>query len=163
MGLHFIKNGTKHDVCVKRPSLFPASATTYDNSNSGLSATRVQGAIDEVAGKVDRGSVSVTADGVKTYGTLLSELFTLTDAAKFTPFTKIIFYDTNSGYQTVYTARLLTSSSGYFYYVGILGTGVATIEVLLSSSPHYLVNNNGSYTDRTGTVPTSGVILKLVY
>lgn len=52
MGLHFIKNGTKHDVCVKRPSLFPASATTYDNSQSGLSATRVQGAIDEVAGKV---------------------------------------------------------------------------------------------------------------
>ncbi len=48
MGLHFIKNGTKHDVCVKRPSLFPASATTYDNSQSGLSATRVQGAIDEV-------------------------------------------------------------------------------------------------------------------
>lgn len=50
MGLHFIKNGTKHDVCVKRPSLFPASATTYDNSQSGLSATRVQGAIDEVVG-----------------------------------------------------------------------------------------------------------------
>jgi hypothetical protein len=49
MGLHFIKNGTKHGVCVKRPSLFPASATTYDNSQSGLSATRVQGAIDELA------------------------------------------------------------------------------------------------------------------
>lgn len=58
MGLHFIKNGTKHDVCVKRPSLFPASATTYDNSNSGLSATRVQGAIDEVAAET---SFSVTA------------------------------------------------------------------------------------------------------
>lgn len=59
MGLHFIKNGTKHDVCVKRPSLFPASATTYDNSQSGLSATRVQGAIDEV-GTLETGTITST-------------------------------------------------------------------------------------------------------
>lgn len=132
------KNGTKHKVGIIMPAFFPASRITHE-------------------------SVSVTADGVKTYGTLLSDLFTLTDVAKFTPFTKIIFYDTNSGYQTVYTARLLTSSSGYFYYVGILGTNVVTLEVLLGSSPYYVINNNGSYTDRTSTVPTSGVILKLVY
>lgn len=56
MGLHFIKNGTKHDVCVKRPSLFPASATTYDNSQSGLSVTRVQGAIDAVEGQIANSS-----------------------------------------------------------------------------------------------------------
>ena len=52
MGLHFIKNGTKHDVCVKRPSLFPASATTYDNTNHPELPNRAQGAIDELAGKV---------------------------------------------------------------------------------------------------------------
>lgn len=132
------KNGTKHKIGIIMPAFFPASRVTHE-------------------------SVSVTADGVKTYGTLLSDLFTLADVAKFTPFTKIVFYDTNSGNQTVYTVRLLTSSSAYFYYVGILGTGVATLEVLLSSSPYYVINNNGSYTDRTSTIPTSGVILKLVY
>lgn len=80
MGLHFIKNGTKHDVCVKRPSLFPASATTYDNSQSGLSATRVQGAIDEVASELipksgsTRGVVYMTStiyDGSKRISTMI--------------------------------------------------------------------------------------------
>jgi len=64
MGLHFIKNGTKHDVCVKRPSLFPASATTYDNSQSGLAATRVQAAIDEVAASAMFGTGSGRANSM---------------------------------------------------------------------------------------------------
>lgn len=81
------KNGTKHDVCVKRPSLFPASATTYDNSQSGLSATRVQGAIDEIADNASdalsrlNGEVlkTVNGDGVKSFATLYSELATELD------------------------------------------------------------------------------------
>lgn len=48
-----IKNGVKTKVAAKLPNLFPASRTTYDNTSSGLSANRVQGAIDEVNGKVD--------------------------------------------------------------------------------------------------------------
>lgn len=42
-----IKNGVKTKVAAKLPNLFPASRTTYDNTSSGLSANRVQGAIDE--------------------------------------------------------------------------------------------------------------------
>ena len=45
------KNGTKHKIGIIMPAFFPASRTTYDGATSGLSATRVQGAIDEVAEK----------------------------------------------------------------------------------------------------------------
>lgn len=38
---------------------------------------------------IDRGSVSVTGDGVKTYGDLLSELFALVDMSKITPHTVV--------------------------------------------------------------------------
>ena len=47
--------------------------------------TSVVNAINEVNGKADRGSVSVTADGVKTIGALFDELVALIDATKITP------------------------------------------------------------------------------
>lgn len=46
------KNGTKYKAGIIMPAFFPASRTTYDNTTSDLSATKVQGAIDEVASTV---------------------------------------------------------------------------------------------------------------
>lgn len=43
-----IKNGVKTKVAAKLPNLFPASRTTFDNSGTGLSSNRVQGAIAEL-------------------------------------------------------------------------------------------------------------------
>ena len=43
------KNGTKHKIGIVMPSFFPASRVTYDNTQSGLTSTDVQDAIDELA------------------------------------------------------------------------------------------------------------------
>lgn len=51
--LGIIKNGTKKKAGLYMPSLFPASRTTYDNTQSGLSANRTQGAIDELCTTVN--------------------------------------------------------------------------------------------------------------
>ena len=52
------KNGTKHKIGIIMPAFFPASRTTYDPTTSGLSATRVQGAIDEM-NEIDNVTVTV--------------------------------------------------------------------------------------------------------
>ena len=59
-----------------------ASSVSYDNSGSGLTAANVQDAIDELASGSGTGSVSVTADGVKTSSQLLDELYALIDSTK---------------------------------------------------------------------------------
>lgn len=42
------KNGTKHKVGIILPAFFPSSRVTYDNTQSGLTSTDVQDAIDEL-------------------------------------------------------------------------------------------------------------------
>ena len=42
------KNGTKHKFGIVMPSFFPSSRVTYDNTQSGLTSTDVQDAIDEL-------------------------------------------------------------------------------------------------------------------
>lgn len=64
---------------------YTASDISYDNTGSGLNASDVQDAIDEVVTKFDRGNVSVTADGVKTAAELFAELFNAADISNVTP------------------------------------------------------------------------------
>ena len=66
-----------------------ASAVSYDNTGSGLTATNVQDAIDEIAGEIGVETVKVTADGVKSFATLLNELYALIDRSKLTKDTVI--------------------------------------------------------------------------
>ena len=43
------KSGTKHKIGIAIPASYPASRTSYSNSVSGLVATNVQSAIDELS------------------------------------------------------------------------------------------------------------------
>lgn len=61
-----------------------AENTSYDNTDSGLTATETQSAIDELAELVNRGSVTATADGVKTYAEVVASLYALADTTKIT-------------------------------------------------------------------------------
>ena len=60
----------------------PATRIGYDNIDSGLTATNVQGAIDEIAGVKNMWAVKewgyeeVAGDGTKTYQTILNEIAT---------------------------------------------------------------------------------------
>ena len=55
------KNGTKHKIGIIMPAFFPASRITYDGTTSGLSATKVQGAIDAVEGQIANSSDAYSA------------------------------------------------------------------------------------------------------
>ena len=59
-----------------------AENTSYDNTDSGLTATDIQGAIDELSG-VDH--VTSEADGVKTYSEVIAALYALADTSRITP------------------------------------------------------------------------------
>lgn len=64
---------------------YDASMIDYDNTGSGLTSTDVQSAIDEITGMIPGSdSVSVTADGTKTYKQLFDSLYSLVDPAKVT-------------------------------------------------------------------------------
>ena len=62
-----------------------ADEITFNNEDTDLVSRKVGSAIKEVNAKFDRGSVKITADGVKTYVTLLNELFALLDLDKVSP------------------------------------------------------------------------------
>jgi hypothetical protein len=161
MGLHFIKNGTKHDVCVKRPSLFPASATTYDNSQSGLAATRVQGAIDEVNEKVD-GKVlaEVTGNGAKSFGTLFAELAGLLDFSKVTvkSVMKIggAVYACGSVSSTIVTYTNAVATSNNFSATRIvLGASNSIFTNTITAGPTV------AFTDRASEVVGNGTVIRI--
>lgn len=162
MGLHFIKNGTKHDVCVKRPSLFPASATTYDNTNHPELPNRAQGAIDGLADNVNRGSVSVTADGVKTNGQLYAELHSLIDYSKVTKDAVL-----QIGTQ-FWTLKTIAPTYLTFSRLNTGSTGGNIIELTISNNParYALVFTTApgiSVLDEIPTVPNAGIVHTLRY
>ncbi len=139
-----------------------AGDIAYDNSNSGLSATRVQGAIDEVNAKVDRGSVSVTADGVKTNGQLYAELYSQIDIAKATR-QSILMIGTQ-----VWTLKSLTATYLTFSRLNTGSTGGNIIELTISNNPAryavvFTTQPSVSVLDEIATVPTNGTVITLYY
>ena len=66
-------SGSYTDLSNKPTIPTTASGISYDNTDSGLTATDVQGALDELQGY--RVLNSVTADGIKTYKELINALF----------------------------------------------------------------------------------------
>ena len=141
-----------------------ASQVSYDNTGSGLTATNVQDAIDEVAqggGGSGVTTVSVTADGVKTYSQLLDDLYALISSAsihmgslhilkKYIPVTAIDtgivrcagFNQMSTSSLDMYIANLQASSSSWKNIYG-LGT---------------LTEN-----DISSQVPTSGEVIEFSY
>ena len=101
-----------------------ASAVSYDNTGSGLTATNVQDAIDEVASSIGSESISVTADGVKTLGALLDELYASIDRTKLTK-NSVIELPRTSGNTEYYhlaevrTAELYFGMVSRYYSMGI--------------------------------------------
>ena len=169
--LAWIKNGIKGTYGLQMPAFFPASRTTYDNSQSGLAATRVQGAIDEVNEKVD-GKVlaSVTADGVKTYSQLLDELFAAVSSvgliskhAKITIGTHILgisCLNTANGY------AIFSSSEYEEAYITMQSFRNVVLRSSGSRFTIYRVDNvnttpTQSYIDVSSNVPSSGAVYTL--
>ena len=111
-------------------------------------------------------SVSVTADGVKTYATLLNELYALVDHNKFGRNSVLVVAVPNSN--TVYARinrntlsnRLIFSST----IIGYSNNDVLDYYFILDGSgSKYRERFNGSVTDESSTVPTNGTKITLYY
>lgn len=142
-----------------------AAQISYDGTTSGLTADDVQEAIDEiVAGK---GSVNVTADGVKTYAGVLNDLFAAAPTTNITKNSKIIMEQ--SGAEYVFNVSYITSATCIYCssYGGSSGVDTDIFSLNATNSQYVGMvvsgSNTCSLTDRTATTCPSGTKITLYY
>ena len=127
------KNGTVSKVSgIVMPASYPASRVTHE-------------------------SVSVTADGVKTYSQLLDELFALTDQTKITK-------DSCVTIGTEY--HRLTDLRGAnidYAFAALNGQSVMVVRLKLKASDSKYEIAMPNYSDASANVPTSGAVITLYY
>ena len=114
--------------------------------------------IGAISKGVDSGSVSVTADGVKTYATLLNELYALVDVNKVSNNTILILNG------IIYNPIILQSGGYYFSRAGIDHNLPAVYEIgVLESNSYYIFYQNNQYTNRANDTVPVGTIITLYY
>lgn len=123
-----------------------AAQTTYDNTDSGLSATDVKGAIDELA-TTPRGYkviATFTGDGVKTYGDIITAFLPYISQADLLIDANNIFYPRNNvtyssinisraGSVDIYTIRLDANNPYWKVIIGSSGSDTNYISQVVPS------------------------------
>ena len=135
--------------------------------NTELTNKTVTGYVEAERNTADlnRGSISVTADGTKTIGTLLSELYLQRDFSKISDKSKLI----SVSYDNVlvnYTLRTSASNGEVFQTTVISGNDAYVEQLVVASSGAYTSTNTttGATTDLSSvTIPASGTIYKVIY
>ena len=124
----------------------------------------VVAAINEVVAELPSagGSVSVTADGVKTTAALLTELFALVDATKLTPKSAInvdgTYLQINAAGASLRFSGYSLSAASHTYFYGVtMGATSSMLRGDLTSTPAYTV------TDTSTSVPANGAVFELFY
>ena len=148
------------------PVTVAAADVTYSNTTSGLAATNVQAAIDEVNGKITGSTtISVTADGVKTNAQLLNDLFALIGSAINDP--GFINAKLVASVSVMDVASIQTEQVRFgFVYVGASSATLrgAILKASGSSYGDCTLNSSGvTMGDASSTVPASGTVYKIVY
>jgi hypothetical protein len=114
------------------------------------------------ASRVTHESVSVTADGAKTWATLLGELRSLMDASK-VGFNSVLYAD--GFYFKVSTGS--ASSALYMNVMNQLNSGAYNLCIKISPNPTYIAwefkTGGNTMQDNTNSVPTSGSKITLYY
>ena len=123
-----------NEVNAKPSGASAAADVTYDNTTSGLTASNVQAAIDELAQSSPAVGeyIEVTGDGTKTVEQLLNELFALIDFNKISDNTRLVQISS-------------TAIRRYDMAVHSLNTYVIFTNVLLGNSNQIVVNSFGVY------------------
>lgn len=142
MSVKINKNGKEYDLGFVPQSL-------YDD-------------VEELKEAVFRGSESVTADGVKTWETLLNELRAKIDL------TKVTIYSVLTWNGDIYSAMYIDNNTLGFSLSGtssfISGGTPATVEMLIrSSSSQCFVISGTTATDISSNKPTNGTEIALHY
>ena len=134
-----------------------ADQITFDPTGTGLNPadTDVDKAIKDLDGMINKGSITVTSDGVKTLGQILTELFNSIDSSKI---------NANS-YLKVSNAAIyhLCLAGTYYSFGSIYSRYVETYNAGSTSSASTFDMASGTYTDNTTYVYAAGVPFTLTY
>lgn len=133
-----------------------ADEIVYGNTDVGSELTQIN---SDLTNKEDKhGSVSVTADGVKTYHTLFNELYALIDRTKLTDISVL-----KTG-QYVFQLERIQSNEIWFSFCQCGSDSIFIRTAMLGGTSSHLHSWNGStHTTMDGTVPTNGEVIKLSY
>ena len=137
------------------------AAETANNAQS--TAVLAKNEADEALAAVNRGSVSVTADGEKTCAALLGELFALIDPLKITNHSKLVVVD------EIYRLDRLASNAYIFHNSRIHSgyVGFSEYRLVSTGSTHYTAtvatNAVTINEDSATTTPTNGTTFTLYY
>ena len=115
--------------------------------------------------------VEVTADGVKTYSTLLNELWAKIDMSKISHETSLMFYDYQRNTNDYYIITRKRNSNNYLYFIcdtewGSTTTAYIGAMKIASSGSMFMVweiQSTASSTDISSSVPVSGTKITLYY
>lgn len=123
--------------------------------------TSIVNAINEVYGiATSSDSVSVTADGVKTYSQVLDELYALIDSTKIRVGSKLT--QTSSGTVTVFNIDRI--ASGRFDFGAVGAPDILEAKVVASGSVFAKLDaSTQTYTDASSSVVASGVVISIIY
>lgn len=152
MSMKAIKDGNEYPLGFM-PEHYPADRVYLDGDTSKT----VQDAIE-------RGGVSVTTDGVKTYKDLFHELALLADFSKVTNDCLLVieFSDYESLFHIIakYATRLLFSYSVAVASAPYFGIESATLDTSTNSASYYY---NGTIHDQSMSVASAGYKITLYY
>lgn len=164
--------GSYTDLIDKPTIPTSAGGISFDNTDSGMTATDVQGAVDELAdgvtsveeavdaldtsvGTLGNKLVEVIADGIKTYSQLLNQLYPYRSRLYRIDIDSTMFYpSTATRYGNVGTT---SNDDINFRMIGIKETGSVYKTININSA-----TGTVSVTDLSSSVPDSGVKIKLI-
>ena len=151
-----------NEVNAKPSGASSAADVTYDNTTSGLSATNVQAAIDELAQSSPVGEyVEVVADGVKTYAQLFNELFALINGTKVKKDTKLV---EETATVKIYYNLIKNGTTYTFSRLSLTSRVVESATAIVATSgSEYYGGAGTTVTDYASTVATSGDKLRVEY
>lgn len=117
-----------------------------------------------VADAINRGSVSVTANGTKTYRQLFVELWGLVDLSKITNETKLLFKYNNSAHTQNYL-MLSESSLAYLVFTKMSANsnGARIESIQIDSTGAYMISTGSTRQDISTQVPSSGWSYEIFY
>lgn len=154
IGDYFIYN----DVLYKATAAIAIGDTIVPNTN--CVATNIDTELTQVNSELNKGSVSITADGVKTLTQILDSLFALADTSKIT---------INSKLRTANGVCSCTLVGGTIFDFSAVSSPVIidTYRIKASNSIAHRVscnsNNTIQFEDRGATTPESGRVFTLYY
>lgn len=128
---------------------------------SGITGDDVQDALEALqTNKLnkDNGSVSITADGVKTYSALLDELFALID------FTKLRSFSTLHIGASEYQCEGLPTDNTYIRFSTVSSLYIFRLQIKSSASEFLRFKfSDATDSDQSTTAPASGTEIKIKY